>query len=295
MLPVAAALYAGLFGSPLTASAADNDFRLNATARDGSGVLFSRTPEPGGRFTYFANDAAFNSFATQLGYVLAPRLASPADTLGYSGFDMGLLWSGTFVSSGQSYWNVTEKGQTGSPNSMLQTLQIEARKGLPFSFELGVTMMWLIESQLFAPGIEVRWALQEGYKYTPDFGLRGSVSHMVGNRDMNLTTIGLDAVVSKSFGLFGMVNIAPYFSWSLIMIAASSRVIDPTPTNEGDVSNNFVFKEIGATDKIHHKLTIGARTLYYVLNVSVQGEFQMLEGGFFGPVATITTKLGLDF
>jgi len=39
----------------------------------------------------------------------------------------------------------------------------------------------------------------------------------------------------------------------------------------------------------------GVRTIYYVLNVSVQGELQMVEGGFIGPIGTITTKLGLDF
>jgi hypothetical protein len=286
-----AALLCGLTWCAPRAFASDNDFRLNAS-KNGQGILFSQLPGGQG---YQANDAEFSKFATELGYVLAPRLASPAETLGYSGFHVGALWSGTFVQSNQNYWNITERGQTGSPNKMLQTLQLEARKGLPFSFEVGVTMMWLIESQLFAPGLEVRWALQEGYKYSPDIGLRGSVSHMVGNRDMNLTTIGLDAVISKAFGLFGMVNVAPYMSWSLIMIAASSRVIDPTPTVEGDVSNNIVFKEIGATDTLHHKLTLGVRTLYYVLNVSVQGEFQMLDGGFFGHVATITTKMGLDF
>jgi hypothetical protein len=289
------------------AQAADNDFRLNAT-KNGDGVLFHcsnpalKIAQCTGSNFFVPDDAAFAALATQLGYVFSPRLASPAETLGHSGFHVGILWSGTSVSSDQAYWNVTERAADrgdgtggGSPRGFLQTLQLEVRKGLPFSFELGANFMWLVESQLFAPGLEVRWALQEGYKYIPDIGFRGSVNHMVGNRDMLLTTVGLDAVVSKSFGLFGMVNVAPYASWSLIFIAASSRVIDPTPTIEGDVSNNIVFKEVGATDKIHHKLTLGVRTIYYVLNVSVQGEFQMAEGSFFGPVATITTKLGLDF
>jgi hypothetical protein len=280
------------------AEAADNDFRLNAR-RNGEGILFAcsnpaRTTQNCDS-SFSALDDRFRDFATQLGYVFAPRLASPAETLGHSGFQIGALWSGTAVSKDQPYWAVTEKGQSGTPRGLLQTLQLEIRKGLPFSFEVGATFMWLIESQLFAPGLEVRWALQEGYKYIPDFGLRGSVNHMVGNRDMLLTTVGLDAVLSKSFGLFGMVNVAPYVSWSLIMIAASSRVIDPTPTAEGDVANNIVFKEVNATDRVHHRLTFGVRTLYYVLNVSVQGELQMAEGQLIGPIATITTKLGLDF
>ncbi|MEQ8981274.1 MAG: hypothetical protein RL846_25245 [Deltaproteobacteria bacterium] len=51
------------------------------------------------------------------------------------------------------------------------------------------------------------------------------------------------------------------------------------------------------TSRVNHKLTVGLRLLVYVVNVSVQGELQMLAdyptGG--GAVSTITTKLGLDF
>ncbi len=294
--------------APAVAEAGENDFRLNAR-RDGRGILFT---ESGGRFE--PNNELFRDFTTELGFVFAPRLAAPAETLGHSGFQVSALWSGTFVSNDQDFWFVTDRAQQGrSPQGMLQTLQLDVRKGLPFSFEIGVNFMWLIDSELFAPGLEVRWALQEGYKYVPDFGLRGSVNHMVGNRDLLLTTVGIDAVLSKNFGLFGMVNVAPYLSWSFILIAATSRVIDPTPTAEvtdqirlpdgttrsvarSDIENNFVFDEVTAGSKLHHKLTIGLRTVYYVLNLSVQGEFEMLGGkGAFGPVATITTKLGLDF
>lgn len=282
-----------LTAAPMAAEAGDSDFRLNAGTGSGAGrrgILFDETYKP-------RNDL-FRDFATQLGFVLAPRNASPAETLGHAGFHLGAMWSGSFVSNDQSYWQVSDRAQAGRDTAgVLHTLQLDVRKGLPFSFELGVNLMWLWDSAIFAPGLEVRWALQEGFKYAPDFSVRGSVNHMVGNRDLLLTTIGLDAMLSKSFGLFGMINLCPYIGWSLIMVAATSRVIDPTPTDEKDIENNFVFDEINATDRINHKLTFGLRTLVYVLNVSVQGELQMLSkydtGG--SGIATITTKLGLDF
>lgn len=289
---------------PSIASAADNDFRLYNSDK-GRPILFTQTPAGG----YEPNDELFRDFVQDLGFVFAPRLASPAETLGHSGFHVGAMWSGSFIPNDRDYWKITERAQSGrSPRGFLQTLQLDVRKGLPFSFEIGVNFMWLIESELFAPGLELRWALQEGYTYVPDFGVRASVNHMVGNRDLLLTTIAIDAVISKSFGLFGMVNLAPYVSWSFIMIAATSRVIDPTPTTEiseqvdgrdvirSDIENNFVFDEVTAGSELNHKLTIGLRMIYYVLNVSVQGEFQVAGGdGAFGPVSTITTKLGLDF
>lgn len=292
---VLAGLAAVAVSLPAAALAGDNDFRLNAT-KGGAGVLFEMS---GGR--YVPREELWRAFATQLGFVIAPRLASPSETLGHSGFHVGAMWSGSFVSADQPYWQVTERGRRDLPSSMLSTLQLDVRKGLPFSFELGANVMWLVESELFAPGLEVRWALQEGYAYIPDLSVRGSVNHLVGNRDMLLTTAGFDIGLSKSFGLFGMVNVAPYVSWTFVFIAASSRVIDPTPEVEvqndwgidTDLANNFVYPEI-APD-LHHKLTFGLRTIYYVLNVSVQGELQVLEEGSFGSVATISTKLGLDF
>ncbi len=283
----------GLMLAPSAAWAGDFDFRLNRTDKAGDGILFDCSSG-----TCAVNQGRFDDFATQLGFVLAPRLASPAETLGHAGFHVGAMWSGSFVSNDQNYWELTERGQrnTAAPG-FLQTLQLDVRKGLPFSFELGVNFMWLIDSELFAPGLEVRWALQEGYKWVPDLSLRGAVNHMVGNRDLLLTTVALDAVLSKNFGLFGMINLAPYIGWGLVMVAATSRVIDPTPIQEDDPQQNFVFEEKQLTSRVNHKLTVGLRLLVYVVNVSVQGELQMLAdyptGG--GAVSTITTKLGLDF
>lgn len=292
----ALAVVALITTAPDVARANSNDFRLNARS-GGDGVLFTAA-----NGAYTPLEDRWRAFATELGYVLAPRLASPTETLGHAGFHVGVMWSGTFVSADQPYWLLTERAQTEGASSMLQTLQLDVRKGLPFSFELGVNVMWLLESQLFAPGLEVRWGLQEGYDYIPDLSVRGSVNHMVGNRDMQLTTAGFDLGLSKGFGLFGMVHVTPYVSWGFLFVAASSRVIDPTPTVEvdtgagleTDLGSNFVYPEI--KPDLNHKLTLGLRTIYYVLNISVQGEFQMLtDDGFFGPVSTISTKLGLDF
>ena len=277
------------------ALAAPNDFRLNARGADGQGLLFS---ESGARF--IANETQWKALVGELAFVFAPRIASPAETLGHAGFHLGVLWSGTLVSKDEAYWKITEQGQRGSPNGLLQTLQVDIRKGLPLSFELGVNALWLVESQMWAPGIELRWALHEGYHFAPDVGLRGSVNHLVGNRDLNLTVIGLDAVLSKGFGIAGVMNLAPYLSYSILMIAASSRVLDPTPTEEADVGRNLVLPELAAGSNVAQKLTLGSRFLFSLLNVSVQGELEFLRDTptgvkIFGPVATISAKLGLDY
>ncbi len=271
-----------------SAQAGGNDFSL----RNGKDILFRQ--DANGRYQTVGD--TWKSFATELGYALAPRLASPAETLGHAGFHVSALWSGTWVSDDKPYWSITERGLTGDPASILQTLQLEVRKGLPFSFEVGFNFSWLADSSIFSPGLEVRWAFHEGYRYIPDFAIRGSVNHMVGVRDMLLTTVGVDLAVSKSFGLFGSMSITPYLSWAILFISADSRVIDPTPEITSDEENNLVLDDISPTSRLHHRLTMGFRTLYSRLNISVQGELQMFgEQKTIGPVATISTKLGLDF
>ena len=275
--------------TPGTAAAGDLDFRLN-----NSNALFAGNAVDG----FSPDNARFRDFVTQLGYVVAPRMVSPAETLGHSGFHFGAMWSGSFVSNEEPYWLVTERGaREGTTPGLVQTLHLDLRKGLPLSFELGANAMWLAESELFAPGLELRWAFQEGYRYIPDFAVRGAVNHLVGNRDLRLTTIAADFTLSKSFGVGGTFNLAPYVGWSIVFLAASSRVIDPTPNDGGDPLNNFVFDDVEPGDRLNHRLTTGLRILYHVLNISVQGEFQMFsdyETGGNG-VMTITTKLGLDY
>jgi hypothetical protein len=283
----------------IPAFAGSEDFRLNARGRNGQLLLINQNSD--GSFS--PNEGAWKNLVDELSYVFAPRIASPAETLGYAGFSVGAMWSGTFVSSGQDYWHVTEIAQqTGNPDGLLHTLQLDVRKGLPFSLELGVNLVWLVDSQLVAPGLELRWAIQEGYHMLPDFGLRGSVNHLVGNPDMDLTVVGIDAVISKGFGLFGMINLAPYLSWSVLLVDASSHVINPTPQIDNDVNSQLVFPSLSAGDNVHHKLTLGVRMLASILNLTIQAEFEMLRKDptsdstkFFGSVATLTTKLGLDF
>ena len=283
-------------GVPVHTLAGDADFRLNGT-QGGRGILFDCDGSTG-NVTCAPNQDAFLDFTTQIGFVMAPRLASPAETLGYAGFHVSAMWSGSFVSGDEPYWANTEGAQEGGQApSFLQTLQLDVRKGLPLSLEVGVNLAWLVDSALFTPGIEVRWALLEGYASLPDFAVRAAINHLVGNRDLRLTTLALDAVLSKSFGVAGTVNLAPYAGWSLIMIASSTRVVDPTPLDDTDLENNFSFERRRLTDQVNHRVLVGLRMLYGMLNLSMQGEIQMLPDYATGGsnVVTITTKLGLDY
>ena len=287
-------------GLALSASAsafgAGNDFRLNSKLANGDGIFFSQA---GNVFT--SNPAVWNSFVGELSYVFAPRFVTPAETLGYAGFHVGLMYSATFVSSNDPYWFSTENARdTGAPDGALQTLQLDVRKGLPGSLEIGLNLLWLANSSMFAPGLMLDWAMLEGYTYAPDVSLRAGVNTVVGMRDMDLTVAAFDLAISKGFGLGGMIHLAPYLSYSMMLSGAASRVIDPTPEIENDADRSIVMDKIGFGDLLQHRLTIGTRLLVYILSITLQGEFEFLRDDpdgrkLFGGVATVSTKLGLDF
>lgn len=287
--------------APGVALGAGLDFRLNGTRADGTGILF-RCPAGS---TCGPNDTEFRSFVNELGFVFAPRLMAPADTLGRAGFHVGIGYGGSVVSN-EEYWTLTEDGQTSrQPSQYLQTLHLDVRKGLPWSFEVGARLTWLVDSEMMAPGLELRWAFQEGYDFLPDFSLRAAVSTLLGNRDLNLTTLSTDFVLSKSFPVAATVEITPYLGWGVVFTNAVSEVIDPTPTTfrtdfdgviRPDVENDFVFQSSGLGDDISQKLNLGTRLLVYVVELMVSGELQMFANGqTVGPVGTFNVKLGVTY
>jgi hypothetical protein len=60
--------------------------------------------------------------------------------------------------------------------------------------------------------------------------VRGAVNTMVGQSQMNLTVVSVDAVLSKRFTLGGLLRLTPYAGGQALMIFGDSGVIDFTPT-----------------------------------------------------------------
>lgn len=296
-----------LLGLARPAEAGDADIRLATRVPDGQGGvradgwMFECLDPVGERCGGYAprNDR-FRALASQLGMVLAPRLASPARTPGHARFRVAAAWTGSFVAANEPYWQVTERAaRTGEASDVLQTLQVEMRKGLPYSFELAGQLQWLVDSEVFAPGLELGWTLEEPASWAPDLAIRAAVSHAVGSRDFGLTTAAFAGIVSRSFGALGMVELTPWAAWAVVMPTARSRVIDPTPAGlvgtplRRDVENDFVFEAVDLGDVVNHRASVGFRALVHVVTLGVQGELQVL--GPTEPVYGVHASFGLDY
>ncbi len=190
---------------------------------------------------------------SELGVVVAPRLMTPADTLGYAGFQFSAELGVTKISNGKSFWNGVDgvnpsAPSAARPDSYLTTVGGFVRKGLwlPLpAFEFGVGAVSVLGSHMYAMQGYAKIALQEGFHdwVLPSFAVRGSASQLLGTSQVNLTVYGVDVLASKAFGIGGTARIEPFLGWNVLFIDARSNVIDATPTCDA-----YAQKQLGSTD-----------------------------------------------
>jgi hypothetical protein len=181
----------------------------------------------------------FRSLMSELGVVIAPRLQTPADTLGYAGFQVSAELGVTKINSSQPYWNgvagVDPANPTAArPDSYLTTVGAFVRKGLwlPLpAFEFGAGAINIVGSRMYAVQGYAKLALQEGFHgwWLPSLAVRGSVSQLLGTDQVDLNVYGIDVLISKAFGVAGTFRVEPFAGWNMLFIDAQSGVIDATP------------------------------------------------------------------
>jgi len=167
----------------------------------------------------------------------------------------------------------------------MTTVGFFVRKGLWFpvpSFEVAVGGVHLVDSHTWTGQLYAKLGLHEGYHDLPipSLAVRGGVSRMMTQRELDLTVASLDVTISKHFGIGGTWRFDPYVGWNLLMIIPRSEVIDPTPNidslkpgNQDDSNFNFVFRD---QDNIYrHRILVGAKFQYYILQFTVEAQFAL--------------------
>lgn len=264
---------------PFAAGADDNDLvlsRFGTTVFEDDGMGGQRIRD------VIPDNQRFRSFASELGVVMAPILAAPTDTLGYSGFQFSADLNFTTINSGNEYWCATEESASCDPgfqkSSMVNKLGIFARKGmwLPLpSFEVGAGTIYLMSSRMWAGQAYAKFAVHEGFHDwpLPSIAVRGAASRLFGSDQLDLTVASVDVTIGKQFGVGGSVNLQPYAGWNYLWIIPRSEVIDKTPTVDAyvdgnDIRANFVFPD---QDNItRNRLFGGIKVKYYVFAITAE-------------------------
>ncbi len=238
----------------------------------------------------------FRIFANQLGVAVSSYNLTPPETLGHSAFNFGVALAATKVDATPAYWP-----RAGTPATDLLLMPTAyVRKGLPFSFELGGKFAYLQYSRMSAATIEVKWALNEGFNFLPQLGVRGQGTKLIGARDLNLVTAGVDVGLGWQVPIGGMLTLTPYAGWHTIMVNATSGVIDFNPgrpladaqTNPTD--HTGVFDSVNLVDNMNNRIYFGVRLIAFVVELVGEGSISQVYG-IKDRIWTYSAKLGLDF
>jgi len=242
----------------------------------------------------------FHNLMRDYSYALAPKLLAPAETLGYSGFYIGLEGSLTPLDNSAGYLKEGTVVQ-GSSDAVLFVPALHIRKGLPWSFEIGGSINYMANTELVGIGGDLKWSLFEGFREgvfggLPDVAVRTSVVRLLGSPDVDVTVIGLDGSISWAVALGGMVVLTPYAGyqhlWSLVfaesvIVGQSQQKLPAANTPQDEASYQFDKETL-----TRHRPFVGLRFLWEHLTLTP--EFSMGVGD--GAVATqISLGVGTDF
>jgi hypothetical protein len=260
------------------------DMSLPALGPPSPGVWLALQPGlTSAQAAQYASDARqrFGLLSSEMGLALSSVLLTPADTVGHSGFEFGLDFGyaqvhAPVVGAGpyaRDYWPVRSTAPGG-----LRLPSLHVRKGLPFSFEIGGRAIYLDQSSMVATQLELRWAINEGISYLPDFALRSALTHLFGQRDWDLSTLELDLMVGKRFGVGGVLSLAPYGAVRFTWLAASSEFLNfgsplPPPDPKDSLATVASYPQLQLHDHTFVRYTLGVRLVAAAFTLSAEATF----------------------
>ena len=258
------------------ANAAPNDLELwrlghpdslGCTACNGS-------PGDGPELGMPGAQARFHLLSSTLGLAFVPPFQDPAATTGQAGFEVGLSSSQALLRIGADAWPSEVTQAIGAAPGMLLLPAVTLRKGLGGSLELGAGFQWLAYSRMMAFSGQLRWAAVEGLENAPDVALRAWGTRVVGTQDLRLWSLGGDALVSKSFGIAGMMKLQPYGLFGVAMVNAASVSVDFKPGVEDPAqpaADDQVFHAATFYNNRYWRAGAGMRLVTGTLVVAVEG------------------------
>lgn len=259
-----AALGALVFGSSLAPSALADSLdpalsRLVLDSRchtdrgqivDGTGTRsliaaeYERNGLPGRNGLCAPDSAAFRKLVNQWGFALAPNSMFPARTTGFGGFEFSLQASYTAIDSDADYWKQGTQGERdastgsavleGSPPGLISVYSLNIRKNLAFGFETMANVGFVPGSNIINGGADVRLSLLEGFRTGiggafPDIAAGAGIRTITGTDQMQLTTVALDARISKPIPIADQSVLTPIVGFQYVWIFGRSGLIDLTP------------------------------------------------------------------
>jgi len=242
-------------------------------------------------------------FAKQLGAALTSVNLTPPETLGHAAWALNVELGVAYLNGvtpvdadGDEAPDALPEGQFHMPTvgpsfqsrAPLLMPSLHFRKGLPFSFEFGTRIAWLDKSAMFAGSWEVKWAVNEGFAYLPDVGIRLHGNRLFNTKNFDVGAGGLDIGVGKQFAIGGMVTLTPYGGWNLVFVGAETPKpldFDPDRTYADSISSvdamdqgTSIYDPIKMfeVNSAHNRFYAGVRFIGGIVQIAVEGSFSAM-------------------
>lgn len=139
----------------------------------------------------------FRNVSEDLGSALSYKGVVPAESIGITGFDIGLEVTQTELAKSATLWNTL----TGSNFSNLYVPKLHVTKGLPLNIDIGAFYSAVPSTDIKLMGGELRWAFIEGGVAMPAVAVRGALTKLSGVNQLTLDTKSVDVSISKGFAM----------------------------------------------------------------------------------------------
>ncbi len=206
----------------------------------------------------------FKNLSENLSSALSYKPVTPAEPLGVTGFDVGLVVTGTDMTRSSAAWSKATGG--GSAISTLPIPKLHVAKGLPFNLDVAAFIAEVPTTNITLVGGELRYAILEGGITMPAVAVRGALTKLSGVNQLSLDTKSLDISISKGFSMF-----TPYAGVGQVWV-------NSTPNVTGLTAESFT----------QGKLFVGGNLNFGLINFA-------LEADKTGAAKSYSAKLGVRF
>ena len=203
----------------------------------------------------------YAKLSKDLGAAAAYRGVTPGNSLGITGFDIGIELTQSKIEN-----SAILKQAGGGDSSNLFVPKLHVHKGLPAGFDIGAFVSRVSGVDAALIGAEVRYQIIEDGLTTPSVALRVSGSKLTGVSQTSLSTVAVDAMVSKKLAF-----ITPYAGVGSVRIADKPKVGGLT---EATSTQSRVF--------------VGVNANFLLTNFAIEAEK-------LGGVNSISAKIGFRF
>lgn len=213
-----------------------------------------------------AGQTGYHALVADFGSALSYKPVTPAAPLGITGFDVGIIASGTDVSQSAAAWK-TLTGTEGLGTMVVPKLYVA--KGLPFDIDVAAFYTAIPTTDIAVVGYALSYAIIGGDIALPAVTIRGAVTKLSGIPEFTFGTKSVDISISKGF-----LGITPYAGVGQVWVDSSTT--NATATAAGIAAESFT----------QSKAFVG-------LNVNLGLPNFAIEGDTTGGASSYSVKLGL--